>query len=963
MKKILFSSLAAVLVLIGVNAQTWNSVPVGTFEDMYAVQFYNSTTGCAVGSNGTALRTTDGGQTWTVASMGVSELFFDVSFADASGLAFACGTNGTIRRTTNGGNSWSNTQIVSPGALYGISAVGSSIITVGTGGNMASSANGGSNWGVLSSGTTADLHDITRVSSTPGTAWVVGANGTILYTTNSGSSWAPQTSGTTNTLRGVHFVTTSQGWAVGNNGTILRTTNGGATWTAQTSGTTVQLNAVHFFSATTGWAVGNNGTILNTMNGGLTWTPQTSNTSFSLNDCNIPLSCRGIIVGFGAGQQVRRFEFIPAQPNAISGLASVCIGTGQTYSVTAVPGSTSYTWALPGGWTGSSTTNSITTTVGATGGTISVTANGECGSSVARTLSVTVNSIPAQPGSITGSTSVCSGSSQNYSVTAVAGATSYTWTLPGGWTGTSTTNSISANAGSSGGTINVIANNACGSSTASTLSVAITAIPPQPGAMTGNTTVCSGSSQTYNVAAVAGATSYTWTLPGGWTGTSTTNSISATVGATSGTVSVTANNGCGNSVARTLSVTVNPTPAQPGAISGSALVCTATSQSYSVSPVAGATSYTWTLPGGWTGTSTTNSINATVGASGGTVSVTANNGCGSSTPTTLAVTINSPAQPGIMTGNTSVCAGTSQSYSVPAGGGAGTTYSWTLPGGWSGTSTTESITTTAGAIGGTISVTANDACGSSIPRTLTVTVNAIPDQPTSISGLSEICLGESETYAVTAVSGATSYAWTLPIGWTGSSTTNSILVSPNPTSGNISVTANNACGASTPQSLTVNVSLQGDNTLSEAGGVLTSNESSADAYQWVDCNNGNAPISGATSQSYTPTQGGSYACEITIGSCIYTSNCASSTVGIIENYLENTIRIYPNPSNGVFSVEAGFNIESIEIYNSIGKIVQSERLNNAQKGQFQIINASGVYFISIVDAESKIKSTVRITKI
>ena len=250
----------------------------------------------------------------------------------------------------------------------------------------------------------------------------------------------------------------------------------------------------------------------------------------------------------------------PSQPGVISGPNPACIGSSQTYTISPVTGATSYTWTLPSGWSGSSTTTSITATAGASGGPISVKANNSCGSSTPRTLSVSVTTIPAQPGSITGSTSVCQGSSQTYSITAVSGAASYTWTLPSGWSGSSTTNSIIATVGTTGGIISVTANNTCGSSAPRTLSVSVTAIPAQPGAITGSTSVCQGSSQTYSISSVTGATSYTWTLPSGWSGSSTTNSIIATVGATGGTISVTANNNCGLSLPRTFNVVIASKP-------------------------------------------------------------------------------------------------------------------------------------------------------------------------------------------------------------------------------------------------------------------------------------------------------------------------------------------------------------------------------------------------------------------
>uniref|UniRef100_UPI003594124E glycine-rich domain-containing protein n=1 Tax=Haliscomenobacter sp. TaxID=2717303 RepID=UPI003594124E len=86
--------------------------------------------------------------------------------------------------------------------------------------------------------------------------------------------------------------------------------------------------------------------------------------------------------------------------------------------------------------------------------------------------------------------------------------------------------------------------------------------PPQPGAITGGTSVCDNTpGLVYSVAAVAGATSYTWTVPTGWqitTGQGTT-SITVTSGALfeGGAVSVVANNTCGSSAPRLLAVLPN----------------------------------------------------------------------------------------------------------------------------------------------------------------------------------------------------------------------------------------------------------------------------------------------------------------------------------------------------------------------------------------------------------------------
>ncbi|MFN3405211.1 MAG: carbohydrate-binding protein [Cytophagaceae bacterium] len=170
---------------------------------------------------------------------------------------------------------------------------------------------------------------------------------------------------------------------------------------------------------------------------------------------------------------------------------------------------------------------------------------------------ITSCNVPSQPGNITGNTTVAAGSSQTYSVAAVAGATSYTWTLPSGWSGNSTGTSITTTVGSAGGTISVRANNSCGTGAARSLMVNVTCnSPAQPGAISGNTNVNAGSTNTYSIAAVNGATSYTWILPSGWSGNSTGTSIVATAGTAGGTIRVTANNSCGSSTERLLNVNV-----------------------------------------------------------------------------------------------------------------------------------------------------------------------------------------------------------------------------------------------------------------------------------------------------------------------------------------------------------------------------------------------------------------------
>ena len=195
----------------------------------------------------------------------------------------------------------------------------------------------------------------------------------------------------------------------------------------------------------------------------------------------------------------------PAQPDTIIGSTTVCAGgSSQIYSISAVSGATSYIWSLPNGWSGSSTTTSITATPGANAqsGNITVKAINECGSSSERILTVTVNTAPEQPGSISGPNSLCAdGSVQIYNISAVSGATDYTWTLPSGWNGSSTTTTISAilETNAQSGNISVTANNSCGSSAESTFSVTVNIPPTAPNIISGKSIITLGDSTTLTV--------------------------------------------------------------------------------------------------------------------------------------------------------------------------------------------------------------------------------------------------------------------------------------------------------------------------------------------------------------------------------------------------------------------------------------------------------------------------------
>ncbi|WP_417358629.1 LamG-like jellyroll fold domain-containing protein [Flavobacterium sp.] len=70
-----------------------------------------------------------------------------------------------------------------------------------------------------------------------------------------------------------------------------------------------------------------------------------------------------------------------------------------------------------------------------------------------------------------------------------------------------------------------------------------------------------------------------------------------------------------------------------------------------------------------------------------------------------------------------------------------------------------------------------------------------------------------------------------------------------------------------------------DMAISTEGTTITVGETDA-TYQWVDCNNDDTPIDGATNQSFIPEVSGNYAVIVTNGNCSWQSDCIEVTVDV-----------------------------------------------------------------------------------
>ncbi len=456
-------------------------------------------------------------------------------------------------------------------------------------------------------------------------------------------------------------------------------------------------------------------------------------------------------------------------PNGVRQYGTYFGGTGQDYVYNITLNSIGVIYLI-------GTTNSSTNI--ATSGSYQSTLIGYENAFLARFSECVIGNIGAI--SPVGIANTCIGISKTFSVMEVAGAIGYNWTVPAGWF-------IQSGQGSaiikiipySSGKINVQAFSACGDSTVIANYDVITSTNANPSAIAGDAIICYGVVANYSVISVAGNT-YEWVLPNSWVGSSITNSIliNSFLTPVSGGDSIfvrainTANT-CPSAYIKKR-VDCQKKPVIPSVLLGVNPSCKNLATVFSVDSLPYANSYSWTFPAGWTVDPINNlrqiSVTPTINAIAGDLTVKGNNAtCGSGAIYTKALLapVSIPNAPNTIVGNSNVCSGSTQTYTVSAIVGA-SYYRWELPLNWIINSGQGSTSITVKDIGasGNISVYASAAinsCESGV-KTFPVNVSITPPTPIISANLNP-CLNQNAVFTVTNAAGA-SVIWTAPAGWT-----------------------------------------------------------------------------------------------------------------------------------------------------------------------------------------------------
>lgn len=316
-------SIMLVLSLKSFSQDFYWQYPVPCGNSCNDLQFGSNDVAWIVGSNGTFMKSTDGGNHWTYKQI-CQQTLNAMDFAN-NNIGIAVGIYHTILQTENGGDSW--TAVYQDSSNYHLSDVvminENKAFAVGDSGIILSSVDKGKNWSKKKLPDDIRLYSIDFVNENVG--WVSGwydnvwvtNDPTVYKTTDGGENWTPVATSIYGSVIGkqiqfinenvgfvsqcydeirktvdggenwelleldipngmdrFHFIDEMNAWGVGSSGynypdNIFKTTDGGRTWSTIKYGNSVSLNAVVAKSVDEFWAVGFGGMIINTKDAGV----------------------------------------------------------------------------------------------------------------------------------------------------------------------------------------------------------------------------------------------------------------------------------------------------------------------------------------------------------------------------------------------------------------------------------------------------------------------------------------------------------------------------------------------------------------------------------------------------------------------------------------------------------------------------------------------------------------------
>jgi hypothetical protein len=542
--------------------------------------------------------------------------------------------------------------------------------------------------------------------------------------------------------------------------------------------------------------------------------------------------------------------------------------------------------------------------------------------------SATVTAPAALSASATSTNVSCNGGANgSATVVAAAGTAPYMYA----WSNGATT---AANAGLAAGVYTVVVTDA------NTCTVSASATVTAPAALSASATStnvsCNGGANgSATIAVTGGTTPYAFAWSNGATA-ATNAGLSAGIYA----VTATDNNGC----VATASATITEPTALSASTSANNVTCNSNSDGSATIIISGGTSpyiYDWS-----NGATASTAANLTAGTY--TVTVTDDNGCA----LTASATVTQPAAFTVAasSSNPTSCILDNGTATATATGGVAP-FSFV----WSNNATTATINNLAA---GSFSVTATDDNGC---QAIGSTSLSAPNGVTLSfpSGVSTACFGGNDANISVTATGATapySFAW--------SNGANTQTVS-GVTAGtySVTVTAANGCDnngslvVTEPTQLTATTTSVDATCLTCADGTATATNAGgtgAVTFVWSD---------GQTTATATGLLPASYTVTITdANGCSATSTIVVSGFISVEEQAANTIRLYPNPTANIVSIDGLTAGARLTVLNGLGQVIQVIETQNTIE-QINLSDlAPAVYFIRIESGRQQMTLPVVLAK-
>lgn len=522
---------------------------------------------------------------------------------------------------------------------------------------------------------------------------------------------------------------------------------------------------------------------------------------------------------------------------------------------------------------------------------------------------------------------ICVGDCINFTDLTTNSPTAWNWSFPGGTPVSSTSQNPSAICYITPGTYTVTLNasNANGSDTA-TMSITVNPVPVA--SVTGNLSVCSGTSTT--LTANPSGNNYSWS-----TG-STAQNITVTPTTTTNYSVIVSVGTCADTATVTVTVFPNPavtvTPVNPlcnGQNTGTA----------TANPSGGTAPYTYSWNNSQTGQTATG-----LGAGTYTVVVTDANNC--TAIQTISITQPPALSVSVSSTPTSCTASTGTATVTPSGGTPAYTYLW---------SNTQTGQTATALAAGTYTVTITDA--NNCTQTQTVTVTSSNTLTLTTASTPTGCSANTGTATANPASGTTPYTYS----WSNGQTTQ---IATGLAAGTYTVTVTDANGCTQTQTISVtqtagpSASATASQTTIQLGGNSQLTAAGGGTYSWYP----NTGLSCTTCANplATPSQTTTYCVVVTDANGCSDSACVTIAVDFPCGSLDLSLLVpnacSPNGDsmNDELCVPLNPCIKSfvIKIYDRWGeKVFESDNLSNCWNGTVNGKPVNSAVFVYYLDAE------------